>query len=217
MKPTTRALLMANLNRDNDRRDGDRNERMNYTIYAPGPYRVDYPRPDRIGYDMDEPEMRRRRDSRGRFRSEAEPEMRYPHPYPPPIYEDAANPIGFAAESTEFPGKLHMIRGGADHHEMKLDEDMADEWMKGLKNEDGTKGPHWTKEQTTQLMKQKNIDCDPLEFWVAMNAMYSDYFSVAKKSNVNNVDFYVNMAKAFLDDKDAIDGKLAAYYEYVVK
>jgi hypothetical protein len=66
-------------------------------------------------------------------------------------------------------------------------------------------------------MKQKGIDCDPVEFWVAMNAMYSDYFNVAKKMNVNNVDFYTHMAKAFIDDKDAGEGKLMRYYEAVVE
>jgi fructose-1,6-bisphosphatase len=107
-----------------------------------------------------------------------------------------------------------MIRGGSSQHGMKLDEETAHEWMENLRNEDGTKGPHWTKEQTTQVMKQKGIDCDPVEFWVAMNAMYSDYFNVAKKMNVNNVDFYTHMAKAFIDDKDAHSEEKNSYYKY---
>lgn len=180
-----------------------------------GGYGADrYPRSE-----MEEPESRRRRDSRGRFRSEMDNgEMYYPG-HVPPIYEEYNEPrqIGFSARGGSARENLHMIRGGASHKSMELDEETAREWMENLQNEDGTKGPHWTKEQTTQVMKQKNINCDPVEFWVAMNAMYSDYFTVAKKSNVNNVDFYVNMAKAFLDDKDAAPGKLSAYYEYVVK
>ena len=47
--------------------------------------------------------------------------------------------------------------------------------------------------------------------------MYSDYMPVAKKLGVNNMDFYTQMAKAFLDDKDALPDKLARYYEYIVK
>lgn len=100
---------------------------------------------------------------------------------------------------------------------MELDEETAHKWMEHLQNEDGTTGPHWTMQQTTQVMKQKGIDCDPLEFWVAMNAMYSDYFGVAKKMNVNNVDFYVYMAKAFILDKDSQPDRLARYYYYVTK
>jgi hypothetical protein len=141
----------------------------------------------------------------------------YPGPnYPPPVYE-RMNQIGFASHDGSERNNLHMIRGGSSQHGMKLDEETAHEWMENLRNEDGTKGPHWTKEQTTQVMKQKGIDCDPVEFWVAMNAMYSDYFNVAKKMNVNNIDFYTHMAKAFIDDKDAGEGKLMRYYEAVVE
>lgn len=175
-----------------------------------------YPRyDDHPRSEMDEPESRRRRDSLGRFRSEMD--GYYPGPnYPPPVYE-RTNQIGFAAHNGSERNNLHMIRGGSSQHGMKMDEETAHEWMENLQNEDGTKGPHWTKEQTTQVMKQKGIDCDPVEFWVAMNAMYSDYFNVAKKMNVNNVDFYTHMAKAFIDDKDAGEGKLMRYYEAVVE
>lgn len=94
---------------------------------------------------------------------------------------------------------------------------MAQKWAAHMKNEDGTSGPHWTQEKAKEIMEQHNMHCDPLEFWVALNAMYSDYFKVAKKNNVNTVDFYVDMAEAFLDDEDAMPGKPARYYEYVVK
>lgn len=178
---------------------------------------MNYPRSE-----MDEVESRRRRDSRGRFRSEMDGgsggEMHYPGSVPP-IHEEYNEPrqIGFSAHDGSERNNLHMIRGGASHDGLELDEDMAYEWMENLQNEDGTKGPHWTKEQTTQVMKQKNINCDPLGFWVAMNAVYSDYFNVAKKMNVNNIDFYAHMAKAFIEDKDSQPNRLARYYEYVTK
>lgn len=98
-----------------------------------------------------------------------------------------------------------------------IDMEMVGVWMSGLENEDDTKGPHWTMEQTSQVAKQRNIDSDPTQFYAAMNAMYSDYCKVAKKHNVNSVDFYADMAKAFLADKDAADNKLALYYEYIVE
>lgn len=49
--------------------------------------------------------------------------------------------------------------------------------------------------------------------------MYADYCDVAVKHGCNNVDFYVNMAKAFLYDKDfkgEPEAKVAAYYNCVV-
>ena len=55
-------------------------------------------------------------------------------------------------------------------------------------------------------------------FWVALNMIYSDYVKVAKKFGVGDkIDFYVDMAKAFLDDKDAGPDKLARYYKYIVR
>lgn len=86
-----------------------------------------------------------------------------------------------------------------------------------MENEDGSKGPHWTFEQAKQLMEQKKLDCDPVEFWVALNMMFSDYGVVAKKNNASTVDFYADMAKAFLCDKDAKPDKLERYYQAVVK
>ena len=94
---------------------------------------------------------------------------------------------------------------------------MAEEWTREMKNEDGTTGPHWTMEQTNQIMTQRGINCDPAEFYAAMNMVYSDYSKVAKKLNVSNIDFYAEIAKAFLDDQDAAPDKLARYYEFVVK
>lgn len=107
-----------------------------------------------------------------------------------------------------------------NHHKktrhMKMDRKTAEEWTAKMENEDGTKGAHWSYEQITQLMPQKNIECDPAEFYAAVNMMYSDYCKVAKQYNINTVDFYFAMAKAFLDDEDAEENKICKYYEYIV-
>ena len=143
--------------------------------------------------------------------------------------------IGFTLDSSvNYPSKREMMpysgdemshrssRADMGHAEsngyMPLTMDMADMWMKGMTNEDGSKGAHWTIEQTKQLQAQKHIDCDPVEFWAAMNMIYSDYFKAAKKFGVgNNIDFYVDMAKAFLDDKDAREDKIGRYFAYIVQ
>lgn len=96
--------------------------------------------------------------------------------------------------------------------------DVAEEWASKLQNEDGSSGPHWTIEQTKRIMAQRNLSIDPAEFWMAINLIYSDFSPVAKKHGVGgNLDFYVDMAKAFLEDKDAGANKIARYYECVVK
>ena len=109
-------------------------------------------------------------------------------------------------------------RGMAEHHRVpKFDMETAREWVESMKGEDGKSGEHWTMEQLKPIMQQRGIDAKPEEFWAIMNALYSDYCKVAKKHNVSTVDFYADMAKAWLDDKDAVEDKVAAYYEYVVK
>lgn len=109
-------------------------------------------------------------------------------------------------------------RKGGAKSSMGMDENMAREWTSEMENEDGTKGPHWNIEQIKKVMEQRNTTGDPVEFWVAMNMMYSDYCKVAKKLGVNSVDFYAEMAKAFLEDKDTgVPDKLTAYYESIVK
>lgn len=50
--------------------------------------------------------------------------------------------------------------------------------------------------------------------------MHSGYCKAAKKLGVNTVDLYACMAKASLNDKDAVGGgaeKLAQYYEHIVQ
>lgn len=67
------------------------------------------------------------------------------------------------------------------------------------------------------LAKQRGITCDKNDFWATMNMMYSDYGKVAKMYSVDNTNFYADMAAAFLQDKDAVDGKLVEYWEYIVE
>lgn len=99
----------------------------------------------------------------------------------------------------------------------KFNREMALEWTGSMENSDGTSGPHWSMEQTNRVMSQKGIQCDPLEFWAVMNAIYSDDSAVAKKHNVNTIDYYVDRAKAWLEDKDAVKNKASAYFTYIVK
>lgn len=94
---------------------------------------------------------------------------------------------------------------------------MAEEWTSHMKNADHSKGPHWSLDQVRQIIKQKDLLCDPYKFWAVMNAIYSDYAKTIQKHGVHNQDFYVDMAMDWLMDEDAVDDKAGAYYTYVVK
>ena len=101
-------------------------------------------------------------------------------------------------------------------HPAHLTLEDAKHWTSKMQNADGTTGPHWTLEQTQDVAKQRGVTCDKNDFWAAMNMMYSDYGKVAKMYSVDNTNFYADMAAAFLQDKDAVDGKLVEYWSYIV-
>ncbi len=94
---------------------------------------------------------------------------------------------------------------------------MAEEWVSQMRNADGTRGPHFSMEKAKEVMKQYNVDCDPMEFWVVINSLYSDYDQALKKNNASTLELYACLAKAWIEDQDAVPNKLAAYYTYVVK
>ena len=154
---------------------------------------------------------------------------------PFPVYEggERMNQIGFArgdevatnyrmnathkggSEMEYRPGSYTPGRASSSGGQMT--KEMAEEWTRGMKNEDGTKGPHWKMEQVKQLMAQKGLQYDPVSLWVTLNMMYSDYCAVLKKHGVNTMDMYLDLACAFLNDSDVgAEDKLAAYYQYVV-
>ena len=87
----------------------------------------------------------------------------------------------------------------------------ADKYVSCLVGADGTEGGHWTPGQISQIRAQKAPECDFIPLFATMNMLYSDYSEVAKKHGVDNTDFYVDMAKAFLEDPDGRPDKISAY------
>lgn len=130
------------------------------------------------------------------------------------------------ASDTSYPRSrtqaLNLDMQPADRKQIQLTRSMAEQWASKMQNADGTTGPHWTMEQTNKVMAQKQIGGSPWAFWLALNATYSDMCKVFQKYGINNMDAYVDFAKAFwLEDRDAVGGggseKLAAYYDSVVR
>lgn len=102
--------------------------------------------------------------------------------------------------------------------------DEAENWKHRMLNEDGTVGEHFKAEQLKRVAESQGIHIEELggfdTFSTAVNMMYSDYCSVAKKYGVDRIEFYADMAKAFLKDRD-FDGlpedKLYLYYKCIVE
>ena len=123
--------------------------------------------------------------------------------------------LGRAEEVTAYADAicaLHRVggRGGAE----TLTKEDTEHWTAKMENEDGSTGAHWTMEQTGQVAAIAGAHYEPWVWYAALNMMYSDYYAVAAKYGLDRPEFYADLAKAFLDDKDAggAERKIAAYY-----
>ena len=121
-------------------------------------------------------------------------------------------------------GDYGMDYGMRDYGEMeygKMSHKDIEKWKKHMKNKDGTMGEHFKKDQVMQAARQ--IGVNPEEygehiFPLVMNMMYSDYCAVAKKFGLDRPDFYAELAKAFLNDKDfggEPEEKVWLYYQCI--
>lgn len=76
------------------------------------------------------------------------------------------------------PGSREMGHIGFEQQQDdddRLSWEEAEQWVGGMKNADGTVGAKWAPDHVLKMMHERGIDCDPIEFWCAMNAVYSDF------------------------------------------
>lgn len=118
---------------------------------------------------------------------------------------------------------LNMLKGaeGAICTGREMTKADAEAWAARMENEDGTTGPHWGVDQTTAIAESMGMTWEKVSrpcWWITMNMMYSDYSGVAEKYGVSIAEFYADMARAFLMDKDGPGAKekLGAYYHGIV-
>lgn len=100
-----------------------------------------------------------------------------------------------------------------------LNRDTVMRWVEGMEDDDGVHGGKYSWHQTQQYALNVGVSGQDkmLGFYWAMNAMYADYHKVAKKFGVDKPDFYACMAKAFIDDPDAVENKVEMYNKYIVR
>lgn len=192
-------------------------------------------RKDRGQYDERDMDYRYERDN-GHYRGEYErypyEEMRGDFEYSRQ-YRDGNRPNEMRGDyrgdygEEDYRGRRRNSRGqymsdrGDYGEDMRLSKEDMKEWEKKLTNEDGSHGAHFDKEQIDQVAR--SIGIEPKEFGdgvlcMTVNMMYSDYCGVAKKFGVDRLEYYIELAKAFLKDKD-FDGdgaeKLFLYYTFI--
>ena len=137
-----------------------------------------------------------------------------------PVTLGSAEEVGMYAKTIR---RLEKLDCRADEPDAAaFDRETAIHWAEHMQNADGSTGPHWTMEQTTAVAESMGIQAPVVPRWawgVTMNMMYSDYYDVARKFGGNVPEFYAELARAFLMDKDGPgpEEKLCAYYRCIVK
>lgn len=114
-------------------------------------------------------------------------------------------------------GKIGFRAGkGEGQH---LSRDKAEQWVESMEDEEGGKGGKWAYEDVCEYAKELGIEDEEMivDFYAMLNALYTDYCTVAEKYGVNDIDFYTDMAIAFINDPDAQDGKVKKYYDCIAK
>lgn len=122
-------------------------------------------------------------------------------------------------DPVRFGGMIAMEGGKGSR---KMTREIAEEWVDSMDGMDPAKphGAKWTPEQVKPIAAKYGVPTEGDRFWefyAVMNAMYSDYYVVAKKYNQLTPDFFADMAMAFISDKDAVENKTMMYYECIVE
>lgn len=91
-------------------------------------------------------------------------------------HEDNLLEKGFRILKSELCANVYEAINGPH-----FDEEHAKYAVEGMENEDGSKGPHWTVEETTSVANQMGINLksekhNKWDWYVAMNTIYSDFY-----------------------------------------
>lgn len=91
--------------------------------------------------------------------------------------------------------RIFRVKAYEMEHGPHFDEEMARKAVSKMENEDGSRGPHWSLEETTALANQHGINLNGrfnrYDWYVALNMIYSDFYKVIVNiTNTNNTVTY---------------------------
>ena len=113
-------------------------------------------------------------------------------------------------KSEQMRGKSSSMRF------MQFDRKLADRWVEAMQEESGKE--LWNREEVEKISRKYGMDdLDKNEFYAVFNAVYTDFCEVAKKWGLDKAEFFADLARAFIEDDDAVGDKVAAYYACVVR
>lgn len=77
--------------------------------------------------------------------------------------------------------RIFRVKAYEAEHGPHFNEEHARKAVSKMENEDGTRGPHWSVEETTALASQYGINLgsrfNRYDWFVALNMVYSDYYN----------------------------------------
>lgn len=90
--------------------------------------------------------------------------------------------------------RIFRVKAYEAEHGPHFNEEHARKAVSKMENEDGTRGPHWSVEETTALASQYGINLgsrfNRYDWFVALNMVYSDYYNdeiIALQKEVNEL------------------------------
>ena len=103
-----------------------------------------------------------------------------------------------------------------------FNEECAMKAVKNMENEDGSKGPRWSVEEAERVATQYGVNLkgekfNKYDWFVALNMIRSDFYrAVVNMTGSDNIKHFVELTKAWLNDKDIEEGKMWFYFRYVM-
>lgn len=97
--------------------------------------------------------------------------------------------------------RIIRIKAYEAEHGPHFNDEHARKAVNKMENEDGTRGQHWSLEETTALANQYGIRLDEkinkYDWYVALNMVYSDYYRVVVSMTGSNNTKYFNVSKVY--------------------
>lgn len=103
-----------------------------------------------------------------------------------------------------------------------FNEECANKAVQKMENEDGSKGPRWSIEEAERVAQQYGVNLkgekfNKYDWFVALNMIRSDFYrAVINMTGSDNVKHFVELTKAWLNDKDIEEGKMWFYFKFVM-
>lgn len=114
--------------------------------------------------------------------------------------------------------RIFRVKAYEAEHGPHFNEEHARKAVSKMENEDGTRGPHWSIEETTTLANQYGVSLgnrfNRYDWFVALNMVYSDYYKVIINiTNSNSTKHFVELAKAWINDNEGSVTQVSAVYD----